>query len=60
MQYLILLSAVLSLAAAVIAQDVDNARDDFGETGLLDGDDVDGFGSIPAADRDAVEELALL
>ncbi len=56
MQYLILLSALLSLATAVLAQDVDTAVDDVDEAVAVGSAGQAGSVSTPGSEQDLVED----
>ncbi len=56
MQYLILLSALLSLATAVVAQDVDTSVDEVDEAVAVGSGGQAGSVSTPASEQDLVED----
>lgn len=56
MQYLILLSALLSLATAVLANDAETVTDDGDEAVAVGSANGAGAVSAPAADQDLTED----
>ena len=56
MQYLILLSALLSLATAVLAQDIDAPADDGDEAVAVGSTSESGSVSAPASEQDLLDD----